>query len=50
MNKIKHAAAALAASAALSLAAGVPLNNLQGTGGIAFNPLAYIFSRDRRMG
>ncbi|MBR7181065.1 MAG: DUF3034 family protein [Kiritimatiellae bacterium] len=41
MNKIKHAAAALAASAALSLAAGVPLNNLQGTGGIAFNPLAY---------
>ena len=41
MNKIKHAAAALSASAALSLAAGVPLNNLQGTGGIAFNPLAY---------
>ena len=24
-----------------SLFAGVPLNNLQGTGGIAFNPLAY---------
>ena len=32
-----------AAFAALSLGsfAGVPLNNLQGTGGIAFNPLAY---------
>ena len=34
-------AAFAAASAAVAAEAGVPLNNLQGTGGIAFNPLAY---------
>lgn len=33
--------AAIAASALGAAHAGVPLNNLQGTGGIAFNPLAY---------
>ena len=38
---IKIAAAAGIAIASGSLLAGVPLNNLQGTGGIAFNPLAY---------
>ena len=32
---------AATAAASASLTAGVPLNNLQGTGGIAFNPLAY---------
>lgn len=32
-------------SAALSASAGVPLNNLQGVGGIAFNPLAYTAGR-----
>ena len=32
-------------TAAGSLFAGVPLNNLQGTGGIAFNPLAYTAGR-----
>lgn len=44
MNKtIKRAFASAIAigSAALSAQAGVPLNNLQGAGGIAFNPLAY---------
>lgn len=44
MNKtIKSAFASAIAigSAALSAQAGVPLNNLQGAGGIAFNPLAY---------
>ena len=36
------AAFSLAAVAAIGTAyGGVPLNNLQGTGGIAFNPLAY---------
>ena len=38
-NKIAIFAAA--AATAETLLAGVPLNNLQGTGGIAFNPLAY---------
>ncbi|MBR1870388.1 MAG: DUF3034 family protein [Kiritimatiellae bacterium] len=33
--------AVLALGASLAAVAGVPLNNLQGTGGIAFNPLAY---------
>ena len=40
----KIAAAAIAAGAGAigaTLHGGVPLNNLQGTGGIAFNPLAY---------
>ena len=48
-NTIKNSksiriAAALAISAAAAIGSasgGVPLNNLQGTGGIAFNPLAY---------
>lgn len=38
---IKLAAAAATIAAAFASEAGVPLNNLQGTGGIAFNPLAY---------
>lgn len=37
----KRLSAAIAALVAGSAFAGVPLNNLQGTGGIAFNPLAY---------
>ena len=44
MNNIKNIKIATVAgisAAASSLFAGVPLNNLQGTGGIAFNPLAY---------
>ena len=41
MNSKTSKIAALVALAAGSLSAGVPLNNLQGTGGIAFNPLAY---------
>lgn len=42
MNNTKSIIAAVAASiAAHGAYAGVPLNNLQGTGGIAFNPLAY---------
>lgn len=47
-SKILKNAKTLRAAAALFLAAaagpasgGVPLNNLQGSGGIAFNPLAY---------
>ena len=40
-KNIKIAVVAGIAAAAGSLSAGVPLNNLQGTGGIAFNPLAY---------
>ena len=40
-KNIKIAAAAGIAAVAGELFAGVPLNNLQGTGGIAFNPLAY---------
>ena len=45
-NGIKHISFSLLFASALSLfassaVAGVPLNNLQGTGGIAFNPLAY---------
>lgn len=39
---LSGAASALVASSAW---AGVPLNNLQGTGGIAFNPLAYTAGR-----
>ena len=42
---IKIATIAGIAAAAGSLFAGVPLNNLQGTGGIAFNPLAYTAGR-----
>ena len=38
---IRTAISFVAASVAANLWAGVPLNNLQGTGGIAFNPLAY---------
>ena len=39
---ITHAAFAFATALAIGSAhGGVPLNNLQGTGGIAFNPLAY---------
>lgn len=43
MNNITKQNIGLIASAFLATAAfgGVPLNNLQGTGGIAFNPLAY---------
>ena len=37
---IKTAALGVAITVADALIAGVPLNNLQGTGGIAFNPLA----------
>lgn len=37
----KTIATIIAASAVAVAQAGVPLNNLQGTGGIAFNPLAY---------
>ena len=37
----KSAILATIAASAETLIAGVPLNNLQGTGGIAFNPLAY---------
>jgi len=42
-SKIIRTAISFAAGAYISTAAhaGVPLNNLQGTGGIAFNPLAY---------
>lgn len=36
-----------AAGIIASAHAGVPLNNLQGTGGIAFNPLAYTAGRQR---
>ena len=41
LNTIRTLVASLTAAASASLTAGVPLNNLQGTGGIAFNPLAY---------
>lgn len=41
MNKSKTIVLAAAVAAVVDLLAGVPLNNLQGTGGIAFNPLAY---------
>ena len=44
-KNIKIAAIAGITAAAGSLFAGVPLNNLQGTGGIAFNPLAYTAGR-----
>jgi hypothetical protein len=44
-KNIKIAAIAVITAAAGSLFAGVPLNNLQGTGGIAFNPLAYTAGR-----
>jgi len=41
LKSIRAAVASLAVAASATLPAGVPLNNLQGTGGIAFNPLAY---------
>ena len=41
LKPIRTLVATLATAASASLTAGVPLNNLQGTGGIAFNPLAY---------
>ena len=41
LKTIRTLVASFAAAASASLTAGVPLNNLQGTGGIAFNPLAY---------
>ena len=41
LKTIRTLVASLAAATSASLTAGVPLNNLQGTGGIAFNPLAY---------
>ena len=41
IKKVKIAVATGIAATACTLFAGVPLNNLQGTGGIAFNPLAY---------
>ena len=46
-TRIVHVVATLTAAIAVgagihsSAYGGVPLNNLQGTGGIAFNPLAY---------
>ena len=40
-NTIKSLALVLGLAASGVVRAGVPLNNLQGTGGIAFNPLAY---------
>ena len=46
MNKIKGTILAAAVALAVDAWAGVPLNNLQGTGGIAFNPLAYTAGRD----
>ena len=41
LKSVRTLVATLAAAASSTLTAGVPLNNLQGTGGIAFNPLAY---------
>ena len=41
LKTIRTIVASFAAAASASLTAGVPLNNLQGPGGIAFNPLAY---------
>jgi len=38
---IRTALASVVVATSATLPAGVPLNNLQGTGGIAFNPLAY---------
>jgi len=38
---LKHAVLATALASALPALAGVPLNNLEGVGGVAFNPLAY---------
>ena len=48
MNKtIRNLAlSTLVATVASTLQAGVPLNNLQGSGGIAFNPLAYTSGQD----
>ena len=40
-NTSRLAVLAFASAAASAALAGVPLNSLQGTGGIAFNPLAY---------
>ena len=45
INKNIKIATLAGVTAAGSLFAGVPLNNLQGTGGIAFNPLAYTAGR-----
>lgn len=42
---IKKITLSVATAVSLSGFAGVPLNNLQGTGGIAFNPLAYTAGR-----
>ena len=42
---VRAAVASLAVASGASVFAGVPLNNLQGTGGIAFNPLAYTAGR-----
>ena len=47
-NRRAASAAVLLAAAAAAIGTaygGVPLNNLQGTGGIAFNPLAYTAGR-----
>ena len=46
-RRFVRAAVSLSAAAGVFTAAqgGVPLNNLQGTGGIAFNPLAYTAGR-----
>ena len=41
LKAIRPVLTSLAVAASATLLAGVPLNNLQGTGGIAFNPLAY---------
>ena len=45
-GSVRGAVLLAAAAAAIGTAyGGVPLNNLQGTGGIAFNPLAYTAGR-----
>ena len=42
---VRTVISSLAVAYSATLFAGVPLNNLQGTGGIAFNPLAYTAGR-----
>ena len=45
LRTVRTLSAAVLGLASTSALAGVPLNNLQGTGGIAFNPLAYTAGR-----
>jgi len=40
-NQLKNILIGIALTGAVTASAGVPLNNLQGVGGVAFNPLAY---------